>query len=85
MAVLLIVDGLSSRVTDHELRILFEQFGTVLSARVVRDGGGQSLNFGFVDMQSPEQAQQAVAQLNGYVLDGHRLVVSFVSEGPANP
>jgi hypothetical protein len=35
-------------------------------------------------MGSVEEAEQAVAQLNGYVLDGQRLVVSFVSERPAD-
>jgi hypothetical protein len=59
----------------------FEAFGTVVSAHVVRDGSGQSLNFGFVEMGSRDEAQQAVAQLNGQELEGHPLTVLFVTEG----
>ncbi|HEU5324006.1 MAG TPA: RNA-binding protein, partial [Methylomirabilota bacterium] len=61
---------------NEGLRDFFGQSGTVLSATVVTDQmSGQSRGFGFVEMSTSEEADKAVAQLNGRELDGRQLRV----------
>ena len=77
MASKLYVGGLSYSTTTEGLREFFAQCGTVESANVITDKfSGQSRGFGFVEMSTMEEAQQAIAQLNGRELDGRRLIVS---------
>lgn len=47
------VNGLPLSLTDEYLHDLFAAFGTVVSARLVRDMDGKSLGFGIVDMYRP--------------------------------
>ena len=66
MAKNLYVGNLSYDVADGDLQNLFETHGTVQSARVIKDRDtGRSKGFGFVEMDSGEQAQAAIAALNG--------------------
>src|SRR3972149_2958938 len=77
MASKLYVGGLSYSTTTEGLREFFTQCGTVESATVITDKfSGQSKGFGFVEMSTTEEAQQAIAQLNGRELDGRRLIVN---------
>ncbi len=77
MASKLYVGGLAYSTTTEGLREFFAQCGTVESATVITDKfSGQSKGFGFVEMSTSEEAQQAIAQLNGRELDGRRLVVN---------
>ena len=76
MAQKLFVGGLSFNTTSDGLREFFAQSGTVVSATVVTDQfSGRSKGFGFVEMESNEQAQNAVAHLNGRDLDGRSIKV----------
>ena len=76
MAAKLYIGGLSYSTTSEGLREFFAQCGTVESATVITDRfSGQSRGFGFVEMSSAEDAQKAIAQLNGRELDGRRLTV----------
>ncbi len=76
MAQKLFVGGISFSTTSDGLREFFAQSGEVVSASVVTDKfTGESRGFGFVEMASAEEANQAVAQLNGRELDGRRLRV----------
>lgn len=63
--------------TDGEgLRRAFEPFGTVKSAEVIMDRAmGRSKGFGFVEMGSSEEGQEAIRELNDSELDGRRIVV----------
>ena len=62
----LFVGGISWGVDDDELRRHFEQFGTVVDARVIRDRTtGRSRGFGFVTFKSEDDAAQAKQELNG--------------------
>jgi RNA recognition motif-containing protein len=73
----LYVGGLPYSVTDGQLQEVFSAHGTVESARVISDKfTGQSRGFGFVEMGSGSEAQQAIAALNGSQLDGRTLVVN---------
>jgi cold-inducible RNA-binding protein len=72
----LFVGGLSFNTTNEGLRQFFTQAGTVVSANVVTDQmTGRSRGFGFVEMSTSEEAQQAVSLLNGRDLDGRSLKV----------
>lgn len=78
MAAKLYIGGLSYSTTSEGLREFFAQSGNVLSATVITDRfSGQSRGFGFVEMASAEEAQNAISQLNGRELDGRRLVVEI--------
>ena len=77
MATKLFVGSLAWATTDDSLSALFSQVGTVVSARVITDRAtGRSKGFGFVEMSTEEEAQKAVAELNGKDLDGRTIVVN---------
>jgi RNA recognition motif-containing protein len=78
MAQKLFVGGIAFATTNESLRAMFEQSGTVVSATVVTDRDtGQSRGFGFVEMSTSEEADQAVQTLNGRDLDGRSLKVEI--------
>ena len=71
------VGNLSWNLKDQDLNDLFTPFGEVASAKIVLDKFTQrSKGFGFVEMPNDEQAQAAIAQLNGSEVDGRNLVVN---------
>lgn len=73
----LYVGNLSYNVTDSDLEQLCAQHGTVQSAQVIQDRDtGRSKGFGFVEMGSDEEAQAAIAALNGQQHDGRALTVN---------
>jgi RNA recognition motif-containing protein len=76
MAVKLFVGGLSFSTSNDRLREAFAAVGAVESASVVTDRDtGRSRGFGFVEMASPEEAEQAISRLNGTNLDGRTIQV----------
>ena len=78
MAQKLFVGSLAFTTTSDSLRAFFAQSGTVVSAAVVTEpGSDRSRGFGFVEMSTPEEATQAVSQLNGRELDGRALKVEI--------
>ncbi|MFO1519019.1 MAG: RNA-binding protein [bacterium] len=77
MAKKLYVGSLPYSTTETQLRELFEPFGTIESVRLISDKfTGKSKGFGFVEMESDEAAEQAIAGVNGKELDGRTLVVN---------
>ncbi|OGE22768.1 hypothetical protein A2688_02175 [Candidatus Daviesbacteria bacterium RIFCSPHIGHO2_01_FULL_38_8] len=77
MAKKLFVGGISWNTTDDQLRDFFSQVGNVVSATIIKDKfTSRSRGFGFVEMSSDEEADQAVQQLNGQALDGRNIVVN---------
>lgn len=73
----LYVGSLPYSVTEEKLTGLFSEHGTVESAKIISDKySGQSKGFGFVEMSSSEEAQAAIAALNGKEYEGRTLVVS---------
>jgi RNA recognition motif-containing protein len=78
MAHKLFIGGISFSTSTDSLRQLFAQAGTVESAAVVTDRDtGQSRGFGFVEMASAEEANQAISRFNGHQLDGRQLKVEL--------
>jgi RNA recognition motif-containing protein len=73
----LYVGSLPYSTNEQELSQLFSQYGTVQSAKVITDRyTGQSRGFGFVEMSTGEEAQKAIAALNGSNMGGRTLVVN---------
>src|SRR5262249_7328842 len=76
MAQKLFIGGLSFSTSTETLRDTFAQAGHVESASVVTDQDtGHSRGFGFVEMSTAEEADQAIAMLNGKELDGRQIRV----------
>ncbi len=77
MATKLYVGNLSYQTTDQQLHELFSEAGNVASAQVVTDRyTGEARGFGFVEMASEDEAQQAIAAINGRNVGGRALVVN---------
>ena len=73
----LYVGNLSYDVTDSGLEQLFAAYGTVESAQVIMDRDtGRSKGFGFVEMKTDQEAQAAIAALNGKDSGGRQLTVN---------
>jgi len=73
----LYVGNLGYSVTDTDLSKMFEAHGTVESAQVIMDRDtGRSKGFGFVEMKTDQEAQAAIAALNGKEADGRALTVN---------
>ena len=73
----LYVGNLTYGVTSSALEQMFAPHGTVESAQVIMDRDtGRSKGFGFVEMSSAEEAQVAIAALNGQQSEGRSLTVN---------
>ena len=76
MAQKLFVGGLPFSTSNDQLRSLFAECGEVASATVVTDRDtGRSRGFGFVEMATPEAADEAINKFNGRDYEGRRLQV----------
>ncbi|MGA2362725.1 MAG: RNA-binding protein [Candidatus Aminicenantales bacterium] len=67
----LYVGNLNYKTTDETLKGLFAQFGEVTSVNILQGRG-----FGFVEMATPEAAEEAKGKLNGTDFDGRKLIVN---------
>ena len=77
MAKKLYVGGLPYKTTNDELKAHFSAAGAVASATIIMDKmTGRSKGFGFVEMESDDDAKAAVDQLNGKELVGRAISVS---------
>jgi cold-inducible RNA-binding protein len=73
----LYVGNLGYSLADSDLTKMFEAHGTVQSAQVIMDRDtGRSKGFGFVEMGSDQEAQAAIAALNGQQVEGRSLTVN---------
>ena len=71
------VGNLSWNLKDQDLSNLFATHGEVISAKIVNDKfTNRSKGFGFVEMANDDQAQAAIAALNGTEVDGRNIVVN---------
>ncbi len=71
------VGNLSWNLKDQDLSNLFASHGEVVSAKIVTDKfTNRSKGFGFVEMANDDQAQAAIAALNGSEVDGRNIVVN---------
>src|SRR6185295_16539801 len=80
------VGNLSYNASGSDLETLFKPHGTVQSAQVIADREtGRSKGFGFVQMGSDDEAQAAIAALNGQDHDGRALTVNEAKPREGGP
>ncbi|MDR3339827.1 MAG: RNA-binding protein [Candidatus Symbiothrix sp.] len=71
------IAGLSFKVNDADLANLFEEYGSISSAKVITDRqSGRSKGYGFVEIEDEEAAAKAISELNGAEYDGRTISVS---------
>jgi len=75
------IGNLSSTTTEETLKALFIEFGEVETVKVIKDRfTGRPKGFGFIEMPSNSEADQAIKALNGKRIDGNNIKVN-----PADP
>lgn len=80
----LYVGNLSYETGEVELQALFARAGQVERVTVMRDAAtGRGRGFGFVEMSSDAEAQQAISELNDYQLAGRGLKVNEARPKPS--
>lgn len=73
----LYVGNLPYSATEDSVRSLFEQVGTTAQVTIIMDREtGRSKGFGFVEMETDDDAQEAIRRFNGYRLDNRPLTVN---------
>jgi RNA recognition motif-containing protein len=73
----LFVAGLPFTTTEDELRDLFAGAGVVVSVNIINDRDtGRSKGFGFVEMETVEEAETAISKFNDAEFGGRKLVVA---------
>ena len=77
MSTKLFVGSIPWKATDQDLNELFANYGNVLSANILTDREtGRSRGFGFVEMESDDEAQAAIANLHEKDFMGRNIVVN---------
>ncbi|MCB1111132.1 MAG: RNA-binding protein [Chlamydiales bacterium] len=77
MAKKLFVGNLPHEIESNALQELFESFGTVVYAKVITDRDtGRSKGFGFVELESDDDAEAAIKEMNGKEVGGRPLTVN---------
>jgi len=78
--------NLHYHLDEDELRLAFEEYGEVVSARIISDRAtGRSKGFGFVEMSNDDEARKAIEELNGADLKGRNLIVNEAREREERP
>jgi RNA recognition motif-containing protein len=73
----LYVGNLPYSTTEEQIRSLFEQVGATSQVTIIMDREtGRSKGFGFVEMETDDDAQEAIRRFNGHRMDGRPLTVN---------
>jgi len=71
------VGNLDFKVNESDLEGIFEEYGTVSSAKIITDKySGKSKGFGFIVMDNDNEAKKAIEELNGATLENRTVVVN---------
>lgn len=81
----LFVGNLSWKATEDSLKPLFEGFGKVVSIKIITDHTGRSKGFGFVEMETADEAQAAILGLNEKLHLDRNMRVSLAQERTERP
>ncbi len=82
----LFVGNLSFDTTENDLNDAFAAHGTVMETNLLMDREtGRPRGFGFITMSTPEEAQKAIAALNGSQLGGRALTVNVAKPREERP
>jgi len=69
--------NLLRNLSEDELRQVFESYGTVTTAAIIKDKiSGESRGFGFVEMPNADEAQKAITGMNGRDFKGRAMTVN---------
>ena len=80
----LLIRNLDRATTEVELKILFQEFGTVQSCNLVMDkNNGESKGFGFVEMPKAGDAKVAIKKLNNKTVGGNKIRVKKAEDKQA--
>ena len=86
MATKLFVGSLSFNVTEDELKELFAAHGTIVSCSIIMDRDtNRSKGFGFVEMESEDEAQAAIKALDGQQISGRTIAVNIAKPKTDRP
>ena len=86
MSTKLFVGNLSFNTTENDLQEAFAAHGTVVEANLMMDRmSGRSRGFAFVTMSTPEEAQKAIAAMNGATLGERQLTVNIARPKEERP
>jgi nucleolin len=81
----LFVRNIGYSTTEPELQKLFQQVGTVLSVKIPIDREtGTQKGFGFIEMASAEEAEQAIKQLNNSYIGGKEISIDYQDPNRSN-
>ena len=73
----LYIGSLNFKMTEEELKKLFEEYGEVTSAKIIFDKySGKSKGFGFVEMPNKAEAIKAIGELNGAEVQERNIIVN---------
>lgn len=76
------IGNMGPGVTVDILKEMFDAFGDVASCKIITDRrSGRSKGFGFVEMPSNSEADQAIKNLNGKFIDGQNIKVNHADPG----
>lgn len=82
----LLIRNLDRLTTEEELKVLFQEFGTVQSCNVVMDRGtGASKGFGFIEMPKSGEAKVAIKNLNNKTVGSNKIRVKKAEDDSAEP
>ena len=77
------VAQLNFKIQSESLKEIFEEYGEVTSAKVIKDQAtGRSKGFGFVEMSDDSAALTAIEELNGAEVEGKTIVVKKANPRP---
>jgi len=77
----LLIRNLDRSTTEEELKVLFQEFGSVQSCSLVIDAGtGASKGFGFIEMPKSGDAKSAIKNLNNKTIGGNKIRVKKADE-----
>jgi RNA recognition motif-containing protein len=80
------IGNLSTDTTEDTLKTLFSEFGEIENLKVIKDRfSGRSKGFGFIEMPSNSEAEQAILALNGNRIDGNNIKVRAADPGGKRP
>ncbi len=80
----LLIRNLDRSTTEQELKVLFQEFGTVQSCSLVMDrDGGESKGFGFVEMPKMGEAKAAIKNLNNKTVGENKIRVKKAEDKKA--
>jgi RNA recognition motif-containing protein len=77
------VGSINFKMSEADLKELFEGYGEVGSAKIIFDKySGKSKGFGFVEMPNEAEAKKAIEELNGFEIQGRKIIVNESIERP---